>query len=185
MQKITATIFTIATLAMLHSCSLFQSISKPSGKSNDEAMIDTIWIRYTEPSTIATDMRYEVDIDTTINYNYAFEIPESMKGYVATAYAMKYISGSLSNGELCFQPNEAITRAQAAVILCNIVGFEDVAVTPTFADGSEIPTWASESIYSLNAAGIMVSHDGYISATSKLTREQTAEMLAAVMQYVE
>lgn len=78
MQKITATIFTIATLAMLHSCSLFQSISKPSGKSNDEAMIDTIWIRYTEPSTIATDMRYEVDIDTTINYNYAFEIPESM-----------------------------------------------------------------------------------------------------------
>lgn len=113
------------------------------------------------------------------------EIPESMKGYVATAYAMKYISGSLSNGELCFLPNEAITRAQAAVILCNIVGFEDVAVTPTFADGSEIPAWASEAIYSLNAAGILVSSDGYISATSKLTREQTAQMLAAVMRYVE
>ena len=113
------------------------------------------------------------------------EIPESMKGYVATAYAMKYISGSIEEGKLCFLPNEPITRAQAAVILCNIVGLEDVAMTPTFADGSEIPTWASESIYSLNAAGIMVSHDGYISATSKLTREQTAEMLAAVMRYVE
>lgn len=113
------------------------------------------------------------------------EIPSSMKGYVATAYAMKYISGSISNGELCFLPNEEITRAQAAVILSNIVGLCDVAVTPTFADGSEIPAWASEAIYSLNAAGIMTTQDGYIEASAKLTREQTAQMLAAVMAYME
>ncbi len=113
------------------------------------------------------------------------EIPASMKGYVATAYAMKYISGSIVEGELCFMPNEEITRAQAAVILSNIVGLCDVAVTPTFADGSEIPVWASEAIYSLNAAGIMVPSDGYIAATSPITREQTAEMLAAVMAYVD
>lgn len=122
-------------------------------------------------------------------YNTGFaddaEIPESMKGYVATAYAMKYISGSIEEGELKFLPNESITRAQAAVILCNIVGFEDVAVSPVFADGSEIPAWASEAIYSLNAAGIMTTLDGYISASAKLTRAQTAGMLAAVMRYVE
>ncbi|MBQ8431541.1 MAG: S-layer homology domain-containing protein [Clostridia bacterium] len=112
------------------------------------------------------------------------DIPPTMKGYVATAYAMKYISGSLVEGELRFLPNEEITRAQAAVILSGIVGLCDVAVTPTFADGSEIPVWASEAIYSLNAAGIMTSEDGYISATAKLTREQTAQLLAAVMQYM-
>jgi len=113
------------------------------------------------------------------------EIPEAMKGYVAAAYEMKYISGSLSDGKLCFLPNEEITRAQAAVMLSNIVGLCDVPVTPTFADGSEIPVWASEAIYSLNAAGIMNPQAGYIAPTAKLTRAQTAQMLAAAMEYVE
>ncbi len=113
------------------------------------------------------------------------DIPESMKGYVAAAYEMKYISGSLNEGRLCFLPNEEITRAQAAVMLSNIVGLCDVPVTPTFADRSEIPVWASEAIYSLNAAGIMNSQAGYISPTAKITRAQTAQMLTAAMEYVE
>lgn len=113
------------------------------------------------------------------------EIPEAMKGYVAAAYEMKYISGSLMEGRLCFLPNEEITRAQAAVMLSNIVGLCDVPVTPTFADHSEIPVWASEAIYSLNAAGIMNSRAGYISPVAKITRAQTAQMLTAAMEYVE
>ena len=127
------------------------------------------------------------DVPTCYDTGFAddAEIPESMKGYVATAYALKYISGSIVDGELKFLPNEEITRAQAAVMVANIMGLEDVAVTPTFADGSEIPAWASEAIYSLNTAGILVTHDGYISATAKLTREETAAMLAAVMRYGE
>ena len=60
-----------------------------------------------------------------------------------------------------------------------------VKVKPVFSDASEIPAWASEAIYSLNAAGIMTTLDGYISASAKLTRAQTAGMLAAVMRYVE
>ena len=113
------------------------------------------------------------------------EIPESMRGYVAAAYELKYISGSLEEGRLCFLPNEQITRAQAAVILSNIVGLRDVPVTPTFADGNDIPVWAAEAIYSLNAAGIMNSQQGYITPTSPLTRAQTAQMLAAAMEYVK
>ena len=127
------------------------------------------------------------DVPTCYDTGFAddAEIPASLKGYVATAYALKYISGSIVEGELKFLPNEEITRAQAAVMVANVVGLEDVAVTPTFADGSEIPAWASEAIYSLNAAGIMTTLDGYISATAKLTREETALMLAAVMRYGE
>ena len=122
--------------------------------------------------------------DQTVFYDDA-EIPDSMRGYVAAAYEMKYVSGSLADGKLCFSPHEEITRAQAAVILSNIVGACDVAVMPTFADQSEIPVWAREAIYSLNAAGILNETDGYISPSCKLTREQTAEMLAAVMSYVQ
>lgn len=113
------------------------------------------------------------------------DIPETMKGYVAAAYELGYISGSLENGRLCFLPDEEITRAQAAVILGNIVGLTDVAVTPTFADTSEIPVWARDAIYSLNAVGIMGTAQGYITPTATITRAQTAQMLAAVMEYVE
>ena len=112
------------------------------------------------------------------------EIPSTMKGYVAAAYEMKYISGTLSDGKLCFLPNEEITRAQAAVMLSNIVGLCDVPVTPTFADTSEIPVWATEAIYSLGAAGIMTGQGGYITPMARITREQTAQMLAAAMEYV-
>ena len=124
------------------------------------------------------------DCETTFFADDA-EISPSMRGYVTAAYEMKYISGTLENGNLCFLPNEEITRAEAAVMLSNIVGLCDVAVTPTFADASEIPVWASEAIFSLNAAGIMQENDGYISPASSITRAETAEMLAAAMQYVK
>lgn len=113
------------------------------------------------------------------------DIPEAMKGYVAAAYEMHYISGTLTNGKLCFLPDEEITRAQAAVMLSNILGLSEVPVVPTFADHSDIPVWASDAIYSLSAAGIMSGEGGYIAPSESITREQTARMLAAVMAYVE
>ncbi len=124
------------------------------------------------------------DCSTTVFADDA-DIAPSMKGYVAAAYELGYISGSLSDGVLCFLPNEEITRAQAAVILSNMVGLRDVAVTPTFADVSDIPVWAKDAIYSLHAVGIMNSNQGYMTPTQKITRAQTAQMLAAAMTYTE
>jgi hypothetical protein len=108
-----------------------------------------------------------------------------MKGYVNAAYELGYVSGSLSNGVLSFLPDESITRAQAAVILAEMLGVSDAAVTPTFADQSEIPVWARDAICSLNAAGIMGTESGYITPTAHLTRAQTAQMLAAAMAHTE
>ena len=122
------------------------------------------------------------DCDTTVFADDS-DIPSTMKGYVATAYELGYISGSLEAGKLCFLPHEEITRAQAAVILGNIVGVSAVPVTPTFTDTSDIPVWARDAIYSLNAVGIMGSEQGYITPTAKLNRAQTAQMLAAAMEY--
>lgn len=109
------------------------------------------------------------------------DIPLSMKGYVAAAYAMGYVNGSLVEGELCFLPNEPINRADAAVMLDRVLGSSRVDVIPTFADSSEIPTWAREAIYSLNALGVMDATDGCIAPRAPLTREQTADMLHAVL----
>ncbi len=111
------------------------------------------------------------------------EIPDSMKGYVAAAYRMGYITGTLKEGKLCFFPNACITRAEAAVILCNILDPEEAAVIPVFSDGGEIPTWAGSSIYALNAAGILCSREGRIAPASELTRSEAAEILSATLLY--
>ena len=124
------------------------------------------------------------DCDATVFADDA-EIPSSMKGYVATAHQLGYINGTEKDGKLCFLPNEPLTRAQAAVILNRLIGLEEAAVTPTFADTSEIPVWASEAIYSLNSVGILSASDGYIEAGARMTRAQTAHILAATMEYTD
>ena len=113
------------------------------------------------------------------------DIPETMKGYVATAATLGYISGSEIDGKLCFNPNGEITRAEAAVMLGNILDPEAARVIPVFADHSEIPVWAADAIFSLHAIGVMTSTDGYISPVDPLTRAEAAMLLSKVMQYSE
>jgi len=110
------------------------------------------------------------------------DIAPTIKGYVSAAYTMGYISGSLKEGKLCFLPNEEINRAEAAVMVCAILGEESSGVVPTFADGADIPVWAKESIYTLNILGVMDATEGCISPTAPLTREQAALILDAVMR---
>ena len=110
------------------------------------------------------------------------DIAPAIKGYVSAAYTMGYISGSLKEGKLCFLPNEQISRAEAAVMICAILGEESSGIIPTFSDGADIPAWAKESIYTLNTLGVMDATDGYISPTTPLTREQAALILGAVMR---
>jgi len=86
-------------------------------------------------------------------------------------------------GELCFLPDEEITRAQAAVMLENILDVSDAQVVSVFADHSEIPVWASDALYSLHAVGILRDTEGCISATEKLTRAETASMLFSASEY--
>ena len=113
------------------------------------------------------------------------EIPGSMKGYVAAAYRLGYITGTQKDGKLCFLPNDPLTRAQAAVILDRITVPGKAAVMPTFADRSEIPVWAADAIYSLSAVGILTPTGGKITPTDPVTRAQAAQMLAALIRFRE
>ena len=113
------------------------------------------------------------------------DIAADAKGYVAAAYSLGYIKGSTNEqGDLCFLPNETITRAEAAVILRRMVDAEGSQLTPAFADSSDIPAWASEAISTLSSMGIMTSTGGAISPNEQVTRGQTAMMLAALMGVV-
>jgi len=114
------------------------------------------------------------------------DIEADAKGYVAAAYSLGYIKGSANEeGELCFLPNETITRAEAAVILRRMVDAKDAQFTPVFADSSDIPTWAGEAISTLSSMGVMTPTGGAISPNEQVTRGQTAMMLAALKRVVE
>ncbi len=114
------------------------------------------------------------------------DIAADAKGYVAAAYSLGYIKGSTNDeGELCFLPDETITRAEAAVILRRMVDAEDAQFTPVFADSSDIPAWAGEAISTLSSMGVMTPTGGAISPNEQVTRGQTAMMLAALTRVVE
>ena len=106
-----------------------------------------------------------------------------MKGYVAVAHSMGYITGSEVEGKLCFLPNQEITRAEAAVILGKMIDAElpTAAMRQSFDDAEEIPVWAEASVYSLSYKGILQADNGNIEPMSAATRGDVAIMLEKVV----
>lgn len=110
------------------------------------------------------------------------DIPSDMKGYVATAYELGYVSGIEVDGKLCFMPDKPLTRAEAAVMLGNMLDLATPTVKPTFSDSDDIPVWAQASVYSLSAAGILQSYGGAIAPTASVTRGDAANILLNFME---
>ncbi|MBO5938134.1 MAG: S-layer homology domain-containing protein [Clostridia bacterium] len=107
------------------------------------------------------------------------------RNFVGAAYELGYVHGEYTEGGLCFSPDREITRAEAAVILGNMIDAATPTVTPVFDDSSEIPAWAASSVYSLSSMGILPATDGNISPMSSLTRGDAAMMLHALIRTTE
>ncbi len=110
------------------------------------------------------------------------DIAGYMKGYVSAAYRLGYIKGSYEDGKLCFLPNDPISRAEAAVIVCNMIDAATPTITPSFGDRGDIPAFAESAVSSLAYMGILTAENGNISANDDLTRGDTARMLSYVIQ---
>ena len=104
------------------------------------------------------------------------------RAYVSTAYELGYIKGTYVDGALCYLPNEPITRAEAAVIVARIIDAATPAVTPSFADSADIPTFAQGAVASLSYMGILSDRGGSIMANADLTRGEAAQMLSLVIR---
>ena len=112
-------------------------------------------------------------------------IPSHMKSYIATAYELGYIKGIETENGRCFEASRAITKAEAAVVLGNILNVDVPTSLPTFGDASDIPAWAAPSVYSLNSIGVMSATDGNIAPTASLTRADAAILLANLLNYLD
>lgn len=111
------------------------------------------------------------------------EIPTAMKGYVAAARELGYIHGRSSIGGVVFAANETITRAEAAVMLGNMLDPALPTVKPVFADAAGVPEWAYDALSALNAMGVFKgTGSGMIAAGQLITRAQAAQILCAVAE---
>jgi hypothetical protein len=127
------------------------------------------------------------DVSSSLStpFNDDANIPEHMRGYVAMAYRLGYIKGIPEESGACFYAERPITRAEAAVMLGNILDVSTPDVLPTFADSDDIPTWAATSVYGLGAIGVMNVNQGSVTPLQTLTRADAAQMLCGAMRYMK
>ena len=121
-----------------------------------------------------------VRADSTLTSTYFDDndkIPTPLLGYVATAQRIGIIHGTFTDGELLFNPNDAITKYDAAVIMAKLSGASADGELPVFADESDIPTWARASVYAMCSIGVFDYSGDSIDAKAAVTRADCASYL--------
>jgi len=113
-------------------------------------------------------------------------IPTSCRGYVAAALERGFIRGTLTEEGYCFNAGSPITRAEAAVMLQNILGLQASGALPAFADRDALPVWAAGAMNALSEAGIFRgSPGGELAPMAVLDRAQTAQILSGVLAIMD
>ncbi|MCD7944254.1 MAG: S-layer homology domain-containing protein [Clostridia bacterium] len=112
-------------------------------------------------------------------------ISDDARNYVRAAAKLGFINGTKDEfGVSYFNPDEEITRAEAAVILQNVIGTETGDTVAVFSDRDSIPSWAEASVYAMYEIGVMSSYGGDFSPADALTRGQAAIILSNVADMV-
>lgn len=112
------------------------------------------------------------------------QTPAWMRPYIVSAFKSGMISGVSSSSGTLFRPDAALTRAEAAVMLQNMLGLPSSQEQAVFAqeDESLIPAWAQDSYAALGAAGIEIPLS---TSSENLTRREAAELLYEVATFYE
>ena len=113
------------------------------------------------------------------------EIQSNFKPYIAAAYELGYIKGVEKNGKLYFEPERAMTRAEAACLLSNMLDAATPTVSLSFSDSSDVPTWAEASVDAMTYMGVMNVVENKISPLACVTRGDAAEILWNFMRVKE
>ena len=115
------------------------------------------------------------------------DIPFKYKSYVKKAYEIGVINGISTETGVYFDPNNIITRAEAAVIINNILKIPAswvMSSKPIFKDAVFIPEWAEKDIAALNSCGIIKGDEnGSVNPNGLLTKAQSVEMLVSMLDY--
>ena len=101
------------------------------------------------------------------------DIGDWLKPVVATALMDGVVSGYTVSGGAVFEPDDTVTRQEAAVMLDNVLDTTDAAVGVSGA-----ADWAAEAVGNLAACGVIAEGEAY---SEPLTRADAAEMLVRAL----
>ena len=117
------------------------------------------------------------------------DIALKYKPYVKIAQELGIIQGIITDTGVYFDPNSAITRSEAAVIINNILNvpinnLSRATAKSQFVDAVSIPKWAEKDITALNLCGIIKGDEnGNMNPYGLMDKAQSVEMLCAMVDY--
>ena len=100
--------------------------------------------------------------------------PAWMRPYIVSAFKSGMVSGVTSPDGMVFRPSSNLTRAEAAVMLQNILDLPQSQEAAVFSEDCAVPVWAQASVSALESAGIS---SPVTTSAENLTRREAAELL--------
>src|SRR5699024_6574239 len=108
--------------------------------------------------------------------------PVWMQPYIVSALGSGMISGVSSESGVVFRPEAEMTRAEAAVLLQNVLSLPAPTTETVWAEDAALPVWAADAAAAVSAAGLPLD----LSAQAEvITRRDAAKLLYAVFQLLE
>ena len=108
------------------------------------------------------------------------ETPSWMQPYISRALSNGMISGTASEGGAVFRPNDMMEKAEAIVMIQNILDLPSPDATAVFNTNCDsVPTWAVEAFQSLSQAGIDID---FVDNEDMITRRDAALLLYQIDQ---
>lgn len=116
-------------------------------------------------------------------YADAEDIPAGMRVTLAYALDNGYFGGKTgADGKQYLYPDDSISRAEASVLLSNVIGYARNTAVNAFADAETIPDWSKPALASLKALGLLCSADNTADPAGRMTRGETAVWLERAMR---
>lgn len=109
--------------------------------------------------------------------------PVWLQPYIVSALGSGMISGVSSEDGVVFRPEAALSQAEAAVMLQNVLQLPAPTAKTVFSetDAAAVPAWAADATAALSAAGISL---GDTAQADAITRREVAKLLYEVSNLI-
>ena len=135
-------------------------------------------------SEFAVLMANVLELDTSSASNLPFDdaasIPDWAKASIAAVTEAGVMSGQSNpnTGEVNFNPNAQITRAEVMSVISRCLPRGYAAKNATFTDAASIPSWAKDSVNYVTSAGIINGYtDGSVKPNAQITRAEISSVI--------
>ena len=113
-------------------------------------------------------------------------LPDWLLEAAKVAYSKGIIKGSSQNGKIYLNLDKNITRAEATVMISNVLDDKSSTENITYKDVANIPTWAVNSVKNLSAYKIIQGDSaGTFRPMDILTRAEGAELSFKLLKQLE